>query len=94
MYLTWEDFVMVAGRHIVLLPMVKLVLTACSAACKNVVCLLRQPCSTSVSKGTIGWLVLYVDSLSGSVDTACAKKAFEKGSAFVLFASCAMPRLE
>jgi len=35
---------------------------------------LRQPCSVSVSKGTIGWLVLYVASQSGSVDNAFAGK--------------------
>lgn len=37
----------------------------------------QQPCSVSVSKGTIGWLVLNVASQSGSVDNAFAGKRVE-----------------
>jgi hypothetical protein len=44
------------------------VLAVCSAASCRVH--LRQPCSTSVSKGTIGWHVLKVASSCGSVDYA------------------------
>ena len=48
----------------------------CSSVCSAASCRVhwQRPRSESVSKGTIGWLVLYVDSQRGSVDTACDGK--------------------
>ena len=60
---------MVAGKHILSLVLLEKAGPDCMFGGISRV-RWQQACSASVSKGTIGWLVLYVDSLSGSVDTA------------------------